>query len=118
MLVRTYTEAAIVEKIVEGMLQNYGSDVPDVYTKVYQNGREQGFVFFSLKNHRTHVFVTEHRNSDDIQCVVSTHDDMFNEEEFKRSKCFRYNEHYKAAEFVLDTVLGKNWRAGKDAAEG
>lgn len=110
MLVRTYTEAAVVEKLIECMVQNYGSDVPDVYSKPYQNGREQGFVFFCIKNPRINVFVCEHRNSDDIQCVVSASDTMFNEAEYRKSKCFAFNEHYKAAEFVLETVLGKNWR--------
>ncbi len=112
MLVRTYTTAAIVEKVIESLLGSLGSDAAEVYSTPYQNGRERGFVFSSAFFGKR-VFVAECRNSDTIQCVVSANDSMFNEEEYKAARYFRYDEHYKAAKFVLASVLGKNWQKPK-----
>lgn len=116
MLQREYQPAKIIESIIEAELSNYSE--LEVFSTPYRNGREKGFVFSHYDGRDEtgvvrprHVFVSEARSSDSIQCVTSSCDLMFSNSEYENAVWFTPRNYNKAAQHVLDTLLGKKWRA-------
>jgi hypothetical protein len=91
-----------------------------VTLEVYTNCREQGFALHRYTGDRTadrKVAFSEHRRSDMIAVYFGGREDFeFNtnipsDEVYKNARFFQYDQHEKAAKFVLDWLAGRNPRA-------
>ena len=89
----------------------------DGYLMTFHNGREQGYVLsvsstdFDNENKTNDMFfvwVHEHRSGDSIVVRWQTkypNDGMYEEETYNdRTRCFKYNEEHKAADFITNLV--------------
>ena len=81
----------------------------DHLVEAYQNGREQGFAIQTW-NYETHGLIAvswaEHRNSDDIVVYVGQGENQgLSDDAWKNSKGFRYDDHYGAAQYIIETLI-------------
>lgn len=94
----------------------YGVKI-DGYLSTFNNCREQGFYLTvsstdftneKMTRENIYVWVCESRNSDNIMVVVSnkypSSNGMFDENAYNNRKTFRYDEYYKAADYIHDLV--------------
>lgn len=79
-----------------------GQDVIYVYT--FHNGRENGFKFTTYGN--VFIFVTEHRNSDQIRLTVSNKSEwgLIGRKDYEKSIYFDSEEERKAAEKIIELL--------------
>lgn len=55
-----------------------------------------------------HVWVCEARSSDNIMVCMQEEwpgDNKYGEEAYENAKCFKYNQYYEAAEYIVKSIL-------------
>ena len=103
----------VVFELVDGMLHEGDEDKVSCWLETFNNCREQGFVLMATDSYKQeketytpslYIWAHEGRNSDSI--YIRWQDEypnngMYNDKTYtERTKTFKYNEQYQAAEFV------------------
>lgn len=88
----------------------------DGWLECFNNCREQGYVLFVSSTDWNNpnktkcdlfIWACQCRNSDSIMVVVSNKypcKGMFDAEAYNHKTCFRYNQYYEAAEYIVNVV--------------
>ena len=116
-LYNTIRVSKVVFDLVDGMLRDDDADKLSCWLETFNNCREQGFVLMATDSYKQdkekytpsiYIWAHEGRNSDEIYIRWQNeypNNGMYNEETYKlRSRTFRYDEYYKAAEYVYELL--------------